>query len=138
MKLQHNVYYNLIYNCKSTDFETGGILGGNNNIISEYLFDDNEFITDRYAYIPNRKFLNFHIEKWNYMGIELMGMFHTHISGGTYPSNADLVYFERLIHAAGKPLVFIIINPNITMSIYKAKLIHNQFSIQLEKVELIY
>ena len=71
------------------------------------------------------------------MGIDFLGMFHSHIVGGTEPSFADLKYFERLIlNTTGKTLYFIIIHPKKELSLYKGIITNSKLSIKKELIEL--
>lgn len=58
--------------------ETGRILGGNNGIVSELLFDKIEYNEAFASYKSDTRLLNRYILKWHNDGIEFMGCFHTH------------------------------------------------------------
>ena len=93
MKLPYDIYIQLVWNLKSNIYETGGLLGGTNEQILRICFDKCKLITDSYSYIPNTEYLNQQLAIWSNEGINFLGMFHSHISGGLEPSVEDLLYF---------------------------------------------
>jgi len=99
MVIEQKVYTELIKFCPTVPPETGGIIGGQNNIISMYKFDklsDNSFYS---SYEPNTAYLNGIISLWEENDIEFYGVFHSHFLGGDVLSEPDKEYIMRIMEA---------------------------------------
>lgn len=94
------------------DHETGGILGGNDDCIMYVVYDDGIKTHRRCAYYPNVKHINEAIERWEELGIDFYGLFHTH-KGGIELSEEDICYINRIVKLMPprvKRLMFPVIN----------------------------
>lgn len=109
MVISSEAYKQLVEHNIDFNSETGGILGGKNGTVSKIAWDKQ--IGDAYTYSPNTEFLNAIISDWSSVGIEFMGIFHTHHNDATFLSRADARYINRIaydlqIETLYFPLVF--------------------------------
>lgn len=139
MKIKRNVYDFLLQSCPSAPPETGGILGGNNGIITNIVFDKCNAVLDKAIYVPNIEFLNSQINRWNVYNIDFYGIFHTHISDKAL-SNDDKLNINKIMLSMPKSitkLFFSIIIPKKEMTFYAALRDNNQINIYLEEIDII-
>jgi len=124
LKIKDVLYHQLLESMPIVPPETGGILGGNNNTISELFFDKIEYNEVFASYKPNISLLNRCIWKWHNVGIEFMGCFHTHPVSQRTLSQADKKYIDAIMRAIpvkNTVLYFPLIIPKKEIIIYKAK-----------------
>jgi proteasome lid subunit RPN8/RPN11 len=79
--------------------EEGGALGGNREtgVVTHFYFDKSARRTGS-TYSPNDKLLNkLFAEKWNPVGINLLGFVHSHPEGCHRPSGGDLAYARKIL-----------------------------------------
>lgn len=122
MKITRNVLVEIL-NCPSVPPETGGIIGGTNGIVTEFIFDAGIADLTRAVYTPDVNRLNECIRKWANGGIEWMGMLHSHPIGQERLSSDDLVYVEKVLSAlplSHRKLYFPIIVPRSKLIPYYA------------------
>ena len=86
--------------------ESGGIIGGNNNTITHFYFDN---ANNRSDYVPNVGLLNEVIVLWSKEDVELYGVVHSHPIYSPKPSKEDLEYALKL--KENNPFLEIIIFP---------------------------
>lgn len=79
--------------------ETGGIIGGVNNEITEYWIDNVSKENCICKYAPNVDAINDQIKKWSKNNIEFFGIFHTHYFGVKTLSEGDAIYMRKIIDA---------------------------------------
>ena len=100
MLIQQSTYEALLKEIPCAPPETGGILGGTNEIITMYQVDFASLHNRNYDYYyPNLTFLNHTIQKWSDAGIEFYGLFHSHFPGGTELSLQDKRYISKIMYA---------------------------------------
>lgn len=75
--------------------EMGGILGGTDDLIYEYVFDQIA-LSNTNEYVPNINFLNSVICKWNDSNIDFLGFVHTHFMYENL-SYSDIEYARKII-----------------------------------------
>lgn len=104
MDIMYKVYEKITKNVSDIPPESGGILGGYNNIINNVEFDNGVLQSHQISccYVPNVELLNKCIEQWSRMQIEFYGMFHTHFNGVSTLSNGDVSYIENIMKAMPK------------------------------------
>lgn len=95
MIITENVYKKIIRSLNLNDMETGGMIGGSGNIITEFYFDLNG-MGHLGSYIPDVHSMNMILEKWIERGIHFKGLIHTH-KKNKYLSDCDLHYGKRII-----------------------------------------
>lgn len=93
MKLLLSVY-NQILNSFKFDYEQGGILGSNNNIVVAFNLDKRH--GSKQTYTPNIEKLNNIISEWHQKGITFVGLIHSHINNVGVYSNSDLEYLKNI------------------------------------------
>ena len=100
MKMVKSVYTKILENVPDHMPETGGMLGGQNGIITKVVFDDGkEDDFRRCHYTPNVVMLNGCLVEWSKSGIEFYGLFHTHFYGVSSLSKGDEVYIKKILEA---------------------------------------
>ena len=77
--------------------ETGGILGGKDDVITHYHFDDTSNTT-KVTYSPNVDVVNNKLEQWNDLQIRLISFFHSHPGKHNRPSVGDLSYAKVILN----------------------------------------
>ena len=108
--IKENLYKKLL-DCFSFENEDGGILGGNNNEITEFYFlkGDKEDIYD----IDTQKFSKV-CDEWEKENISFMGFIHSHLGCSTKISVTDFNYVYHFMKSNNwlKSLLFFIIIKN--------------------------
>ena len=100
MKMVKSVYTKILENAPDHMPETGGMLGGQNGIVTKIVFDDGkEDDFRRCHYTPNVVMLNGCLVEWSKSGIEFYGLFHTHFYGVSSLSKGDEVYIKKILEA---------------------------------------
>lgn len=104
--------------------ESGGILGGRNGIVTNFLADKGKMGGPQCSYTPDTDFLNQAIKRWAEQGIGFMGMFHTHFGGAETLSEGDKAYIVRIMKAMPEEincLYFpIVVMPGRRIAVHKA------------------
>ena len=99
MKILANILHRLLLSYPTVPPENGGILGGTQNIITEY-YHDNSIQKDIIAeYSPNTFHLNIKIQDWHKKGIEFYGLIHSHPSFEKTLSLADIDYIMNIMNS---------------------------------------
>lgn len=105
--------------------EVGGIIGGNNNEITEYWIDAVSVNGCMCKYSPNIKQINEKIEQWNDNKISFLGMFHTHYFGVRTLSKGDIEYMREIMRTMPSCIEIlyfpIVVFPEKEMIIYAIK-----------------
>jgi hypothetical protein len=92
LKILTNLFNNIISFFPNVPPENGGILGGTQNIITEYYHDSSTQKNIIAEYIPNILVLNTQIRTWQKNGIEFYGLIHSHPQSEETLSSADIDY----------------------------------------------
>lgn len=115
MKITEEVLDKILLSYPSTVPEMGGILGGQNKIITEYFHDDktNKNL-ERAIYMPNVLYLDSVIKKWSDSNIELYGLIHSHPANEDTLSKDDVCYIKEIMKEMknGMKLYFPLVMPN--------------------------
>lgn len=98
MIIRRNIYCQLLQ-CPKVPPEIGGILGGEDGIISMAMFDKGKMQDTGIKYIPNTKFLNNCIYNWKGKKISFYGFFHTHSPQWPNLSGDDKRYIETIMNS---------------------------------------
>ena len=92
--------------------ETGGILGVNGNVVSEFHHDNTGTTTER-NYIPDIDSLNAVLRDWKRRGIEFVGFVHSHHADKKNLSKLDIKYAQKIKNHCGlSEILMIIYLPN--------------------------
>lgn len=138
MKIYKTIYDRIIYNSPIVPPESGGILGGNKNVITNFMFDYGQKSNRYDEYMPNVDLFNQTINQWQKNNIRFYGIYHCHFPNGNELSNGDKRYiFEILNSVPLKTLYFPIVFPHETMIAWRAQLIYDQLILSTESIELI-
>lgn len=124
MNIIKAVYNDILKNVSSVPPETGGILGGNDDIISVAASDCiAQKHMDMYIYELNTEFLNSILKRWYTCGIDFYGLFHTHPQNRITLSRGDIDSIRTIMNAMPcsiSKLYFPIVIPNKNMYCYCA------------------
>jgi len=99
MKIKKAIYHSIIAECSNNPIESGGIIGGKNNIVTEFIFDKGTDSSSIQHYFPDTEKLNAHIKHWQDNGIQFLGIVHSHLQDGVELSFGDTRYIETIMQA---------------------------------------
>lgn len=139
MKIEQTVWNSISEQVASVSTETGGILGGLNQIITTFHIDSGRY-SDKDTYRPDVKNWNQVLWQWQKSGIEFYGIFHSHIAGIIKLSNSDRAYIFQIMQAAPKSvesLYFPIILPKKSIQVYRAMRCEGEIRIVCDEIEII-
>ncbi len=132
MLIKKKLHDLLVESCPSTPPETGGIIGGRNNIITVYELDKLSGNCSYSSYRPNINYLNDIIREWERNKIEFYGIFHSHYLGGNVLSNPDKEYIQQIMKTVPSTvlkLYFPLIFPQYCIVPYAAEKIEHSIHI---------
>lgn len=140
MRIFNGILEEILLNIPPVPPETGGILGGSEDIISVYAVDDGIKTIEQYDhYFPDTDRLNCIIQNWSKNGIDFYGIFHTHFPGGVTLSNGDKKYITRIMNSMPQQihhLYFPILLPKETV-VYRADRVDGQIQIVGDDIEIV-
>ena len=93
-RMTKDVYQLIINSCPNNQTETGGILGGKNSVISEFVFDAGLDSKESGCYYPDTVTLNRCVSDWEQHGIDFYGIAHSHFREHTELSSGDKEYIK--------------------------------------------
>ena len=138
LRILKSIYNCIVYNCPKVPPESGGILGGNKNIITTYMFDEGIKGNLYDEYIPNVDCINSTISMWQKQHIQFYGIYHSHFPGGDKLSISDEKYIEKIMkNMPYMDLFFPIVFPNKGMIVYRAELLSSKLRLSKESLLLI-
>jgi len=141
MKIQRSVWERIVRSVPRGYAECGGLLGGRDHIVSTYVLDmGHSEMTMQDVYVPDTAFLNLVLRGWQRKGIELLGFFHTHLSGNERLSKGDIRYIQRIMrarHQTTDSLYFPIVLPGEKMIVYRADKKSKSVCIVSDSIELL-
>lgn len=138
MHIKSEIYKKIMDSQNTCPPETGGILGGQNEIITVEHFDRGMQADRMCSYIPNIKELNDVIKQWQMKTISFMGIYHTHFWSVETLSEADKRYIDKILE--NMPLEFkrlyfpIVVMPDKKMVCYIAEQMQGKMVITKEKL----
>lgn len=98
MKIKKEILDVVYQQTQGLMFESGGILGKKNEIITDVDIDkDTSHV--KCSYEPNIDRFNIIIDEWQKKEIDLAGIFHTHFFGVSTLSDGDISYIKTIMHA---------------------------------------
>lgn len=137
MQIKNNIYNDIIYSLNDMPPETGGILGGVNNIITSSVQDFGIKKDNLCSYTPNVEVMNSVINEWRKKDIDFMGIYHTHFWGVDSLSQGDKTYIELIMKNMPNYLSILyfplIVLPYKSMISYKAVLTNGRLAISKEE-----
>jgi hypothetical protein len=137
VKINKDIYEKLL-NTPEVPPESGGILGGKDQIISKVMFDQG-LITREGQYKPDVMFLNQTIKGWSRCGIEFYGIFHTHAKQWLDLSGEDKKYIVKIMNSmpdSVHEILFPIVFPEYTVSWFKAEKHYETVDIREISIEI--
>lgn len=139
MKIQQEIFKQILENSPTPPPEVGGIIGGKDNIITCYFADKGSKDNCYDSYYPDVVLLNKQISVWKKNDIDFYGIYHTHFEGDNVLSYSDRKYIINIMQAMPdyiSQLYFPIVFKN-SMLVYKA--IKKEYTIQIleETLEII-
>ena len=140
MRIYESVLNTIIASTPLVPPESGGILGGRNNLISCYVMDNRDDVDAGAIYVPDTAVLNRAIREWKQEEIELYGLYHTHFANGLTLSSGDKVYIAKIMDNLPKRiqyLYFPIVLPRERMIAYCAGFEGGKIRITSEEIEII-
>lgn len=96
MQIAKSVYEKILSKYPIPPPEQGGILGMRNGVVCEYYHDTGCFRTGRAVYEPNVDILNQKIEEWDDIGIQFVGIVHSHMLEQETLSSGDRAYIKAV------------------------------------------
>lgn len=141
MVIEKEIYNSIISSASPIPPESGGILGGKDDIIIELLQDKGLPSSRMCSYYPNVKLLNQAIKEWQSREIEFMGIYHIHYWGVSTLSEGDKLYISKIM--ANMPeriekLYFpILVMPEKEMACYVARRISGKLVIEKDSIVLM-
>ncbi len=138
MFIYENIY-NIILNLPEVPPEYGGIIGGQNDIIKNFVFDSGLATHNYDSYIPNVSKLNDILNEWHLKNIKFFGLLHTHRNSAETLSCADISYIKKFFqnNMFEQALYFPIVIPNEKIICYKAYCSSGDITIQKEHLSII-
>lgn len=119
--------------------ETGGILGGREGVVTDFLPDKGMPDGAPCSYTPDTAFLNHAIAEWAEQGIDFMGIYHVHFGGAETLSLGDREYIFRIMRAMPgevRCLYFpLVVMPLRKVIVYKAEDSDGEFTIEKDEIE---
>ena len=140
MEINNNIYQLIISSCSSKAIETGGIIGGKNNIITEFIFDEKNESGSKQHYHPDIETFNLCIENWQNENIQFYGIVHSHFREEKELSFGDTQYIRIIMQAMPsniKFLYFPIVLPQKELIFFKAVMTKTEINIVKDDVKII-
>ena len=140
MQILADTYKLIMDTCSSNIFETGGIIGGENNIIIKFEFDEGTTLTSNQHYYPNVETLNACIEEWQNDGIQFYGIVHSHLQQERALSSGDRQYIQTIMSAMPiyiSSLYFPVVLPQKEIVSFKAIKLKDGINIVNSNIKII-
>lgn len=131
------IIYDIFQNSKR---EYGGILGGRDGVITEFVFDEGLCNENIGTYIPDVEFLNDCIEKWQTQNISFYGVIHNHLTECADLSCGDIKCIETIMNAMLSNieyLYFPVISSKNVLNAFKAARTNTGICIVWENISII-
>lgn len=141
MKILKEIHEQILHEQRAVPPETGGILGGNNDIISSFYIDEGIPTSRTCRYLPDTEKINKIIETWQADNILFIGLYHTHFFDVDTLSEGDMLYIKSIM--ANMPdcidkLYFpVIVYPKSVIIPYCAKIVSGNLSVEKDILEII-
>lgn len=138
MRIEKTILDELINRTPALPPESGGILGGQNGVIT-HRFPDSGLSRMPAGYAPNAAVLNAAIARWSAEGVALYGIYHSHYPRDRLLSQGDMAYIETLMDSLPpsiRSLYFPIVLPRKEVIAYRADRSGGTLQIVREKIEI--
>ena len=97
MNICENIYQKIIDCCSANSNETGGIIGGKNGVVGEFVFDESLDNGESGCYYPDTILLNRYLSDWQQRGIDFYGIVHSHFQKSYELSSGDKEYINSIM-----------------------------------------
>lgn len=131
MKLDRQIYNAIINYMVYQNVESGGILGGQNGIITHF-YPDRKAMPISHAYVPHIESLSQVISEWLQVGIDFIGFIHSHTKNGML-SKDDIAYCQAFFKANPTETTVIsalYVQATNQIRLYQVDQTHNKLMIQ--------
>lgn len=139
MKIQASLLEQMIQDIPDTPPETGGILGGRDDVVTVYSLDKGLLTCAPCCYAPDTARLNGIISEWQSRGISFLGIFHTHFYGVESLSKGDKAYIARIMEAMPPCILSlyfpVVVLPSKELVVYKAVRSNGKIDIVADNLE---
>ena len=125
---------------QSPEREYGGILGGRDGVITEFVFDKGLWNENIGTYIPDVEFLNDCIEKWQDKNISFYGIIHNHLTEYAELSSEDVKCIQTIMNAMPSNmeyLYFPVISSKNVLNAFKATRTNTGICIVSEDISIV-
>ena len=138
MKMTNDIFISILSSFPSAPPECGGIIGGQDGVISEFCFDSTG-PTEQAVYEPNVDYLNRTIEEWRQSGISFYGIIHSHMKNEPDLSKGDIEYIQLIMADldVGTKLYFPIVMPGYIIPFVAIKA-NDTVNIQKEELDVLF
>lgn len=138
MKMTNETFIDILSSFPSAPPECGGIIGGQDGVISRFCFD-NKGSEKQAVYEPNADYLNRIIEEWSQSGISFYGIIHSHMKNEPDLSRGDIEYIQLVMADldVGEKLYFPIVMPGYIIPFVATKT-ENTVNIQKEELDVLF
>lgn len=99
MHIKRDVLKEILNQIPPAPPETGGIIGGRDQIVSLFETDPGINTANPGCYTPDTVKLNQIIRKWERSGIDFYGIVHSHMCGQTGLSSGDMEYIKDIMRS---------------------------------------
>jgi len=140
MQIFERVVNDVINNCLSMPIETGGILGGKNNVITEFEFDKGTAFSSINHYYPSVEKLDDCINNWQNDCIQFYGIVHSHLQEKRALSFGDKQYIQTIMSAMPTHIGFLyfpVVLPRKEIVSFKAMRSKNEIHIISTDIKII-
>ena len=140
MKVSETISNIICEKFKDCEREYGGILGGRNDVITEFVFDNGLENENIGTYLPNVHFLNDCIDKWQSQNINFYGIIHNHLTEYAELSAEDIKCIEKIMNAMPRYIEYLYFPVISSIHILKAfKVIRTEMGIRIisENISII-
>ena len=140
MKVSETILSIICEKFKNCDREYGGILGGRNDVITEFVFDKGLVNENIGTYIPNVRFLNDCIDKWQSQNINFYGIIHNHLTEYAELSTEDVKCIEKIMNAMPQYieyLYFPVISSSNIIEVFKVVRVEKGICIISENISIM-
>ena len=140
MKITREIYNSILQKCSGFSVETGGIIGGKNNIISEFEFDMGTNSSTEWNYYPDVERLNSCIENWQNEDVEFYGIIHSHFQDTQQLSFGDGMYIQKIMlsmPAHINHLYFPIVLPQREIIAFRAIRLESEINIIKDDIKIV-
>ncbi|MCL2592431.1 MAG: hypothetical protein FWD82_03605 [Defluviitaleaceae bacterium] len=139
MKIDAKIYDKILECIPSIPPETGGILGGDSDIITNFIFDGGLSDSDEGRYYPDIDKINTYLSDWQKSGIKFYGILHSHFTNERTLSMGDRQYIKNIMMSMPtniKELYFPIVIPYKEMVSFKAKRVGCEINIIADDIKI--